>query len=151
MTVAILYATVSGNAEALAHEAGRRLEQAGLRSMVENMADFPPARLQEFDHALLMASTWGEGAPPPDAAAFCAAWHEPAAPRLPRLHYAVFALGSANYRNFCGCGRQLDEDLARVGAIRLLPCMAADAKFKQPFEKWLGEATSALAAGDTAR
>jgi sulfite reductase (NADPH) flavoprotein alpha-component len=151
MTVAILYATVSGNAEALAHEAGRRLEAAGVPSVVENMADFPPARLQEFDHALFIASTWGEGAPPPEAAAFCAAWQEPTAPRLPRLHYAVFALGSANYRNFCGCGRQLDEDLARAGASRLLPCALADTKFKEAFEKWLGQATLALTAGETAR
>lgn len=151
MTVAILYATVSGNAEALAQLAGERLEQAGLRSVVENMADFPPARLQEFDHALFIASTWGEGAPPPEAAGFCAAWQQPEAPRLPRLHYAVFALGSANYRNFCGCGRQLDEDLARAGATRLLPCTATDTKFKAAFEKWLGRVTLALTTGEQAR
>jgi sulfite reductase alpha subunit-like flavoprotein len=151
MTVAILYATVSGNAEALAHWAGQRLEQAGIRSEVENMAEFPPVRLQEFDQALFIASTWGEGAPPPDAAGFCAAWQKPDAPRLPQLHYAVFALGSANYRNFCGCGRQLDADLARCGASRLLPCTASDTKFKDAFAQWLGRVEVALQTREPAR
>lgn len=144
MSLAILYATVSGNAEALALFAARRLEQAGITSVVANVADFSAERLQEFDTALLIASTWGEGAPPPDAADFCAALQQPAARPLPRLRYAVFALGSSSYAVFCGCGRRLDEDLARCGARRLLPCAVGDLKPKAAFEKWLAAVISSL-------
>ena len=121
-TIAILYATVSGNAEALAELARKRLEAAGREVVAHNVADFPAARLAEFGTVLLIASTWGEGAPPPDAEAFCSALQDEEEWRLPDLRFAVFALGSSNYTKFCGCGRRLDEDLARRGASRLLPC-----------------------------
>jgi len=134
---AILYATVSGNAEALAQLAGERLQAAGRTLVVHNVADFPAARLREFGTALLIASTWGEGVPPPDAAEFCAALEQSGTLRLPHLRYAVFALGSSNYKDFCGCGRRLDENLERCGAMRLLPCVVSDTKFKTGFEDWL--------------
>jgi len=111
---------------------------------VANVADFPAERLQAFDTALLIASTWCEGAPPPDAADFCAALQQPAARPLPRLRYAVFALGSSSYAVFCGCGRRLDEDLARCGAQRLLRCAEGDLKPKAAFEKWLEAVTAVL-------
>jgi len=148
MSIAILYATVSGNAESLAQATAERLAAAGRRSVVENMADFPAARLREFDTALLIASTWGEGAPPPDAADFCAALRRHEALRLPQLRYAVFALGSSSYADFCGCGRRIDEDLAGCGAVRLLPRVESDTKFKAAFEKWLQAVTAALSAAE---
>ena len=58
--------------------------------------------------------------------------------------FAVFALGSSNYRKFCGCGRQIDEDLARRGAHRLLPCVEADTKFKARFTAWLDQVEAML-------
>ena len=146
MSVAILYATVSGNAETLAWAAAERLRTRGRRSAVENMADFPAARLREFDTALLIASTWGEGAPPPDAADFCAALRRHEALRLPQLRYAVFALGSSSYVDFCGCGRRIDEDLALCGASRLLPRAESDTRFKAAFEKWLEAVMAVLSA-----
>lgn len=144
MSLAILYATVSGQAEALAQFAAGRLEQAGISAVVENVADFPAGRLQEFDTALIIISTWGEGAPPPDAVDFCAALQKPEARPLPQLRYAVFALGSSSYTVFCGCGRRLDEDLARGGAQRLLPCAEGDLKCQAVFEKWLAAVVAVL-------
>ena len=144
MPIAILFATVSGNAETLARAAAERLAAAGRCSIVENVADFPAARLREFDTALLIASTWGEGAPPPDAVDFCSALQRPDTLRLPRLRYAVFALGSSSYGDFCGCGRRLDENLALCGATRLLPRAESDTKFKAAFAQWLGAVTAVL-------
>ncbi len=142
-SLVILYATVSGNAEALAELAAARL-QAVLAIEVHNVADFPVGRLGDFGTALIVASTWGEGAPPPEAVEFCTALHDHATHRLPRLRYAVFALGSSNYTVFCGCGRRLDEDLAACGAQRLLPRVESDLKFKQAFEQWLDRLAAVL-------
>ncbi len=143
-TIAILYATVSGNAEALAHLAGERLQAADRVIAVENVAEFPADRLRAADIALIIASTWGEGAPPPDAVEFCLALQEHEARPLPHLRFAVFALGSSNYRDFCGCGRRIDENLAKCGAVRLLPCTESDTKFKAKFEAWLGRVEAGL-------
>ena len=124
LRLAILYATVSGNAEELAHAA---------------------ARLAEFDAALVIASTWGEGVAPPDAEEFCAALGGGAALDLGRLNYAVLALGSSMYPDFCACGKRIDAGLAQRGAKRLVERVDCDTKFKADYERWLGAVESALA------
>ncbi|HLP25194.1 MAG TPA: flavodoxin domain-containing protein [Acidobacteriota bacterium] len=139
----ILYATVSGNAEDLAQAAAAEWSVKGRACVVENAADFPAARLREFDAALVIASTWGEGEAPPDAADFWAALGAPDL-RLETLRYAVLALGSSSYRDFCGAGRVLDERLAARGARRLLPRRDCDTKFKADFKEWLQQVEIAL-------
>ena len=142
--IAILYATVSGNAETLARLAGERLQAVGRTAEVSNVAEFAADRLGEFEAALIIASTWGEGAPPPDAAEFCVALQQHGTLRLPRLQFAVLALGSSNYKDFCGCGRRIDEDLEKCGATRLLPRAESDTKFKTAFENWLKQVEALL-------
>jgi sulfite reductase (NADPH) flavoprotein alpha-component len=142
--VTILFATVSGNAEELAGRAAEHLGAAGHATQVANVANFPAARLRETDTALIIASTWGEGEPPPDAADFCAALRAPAKLGLGHLRYAVLALGSSTYRDFCGCGRRIDEDLANCGARRLLARADCDTKYRAAFEAWLAQVEAAL-------
>jgi sulfite reductase alpha subunit-like flavoprotein len=143
--VTVLYATVSGNAEELAAHAAERLRAAGHAAQVDNVANFPAARLRETDCAFIIASTWGEGEPPPDAADFCAALKPGGKLRLEHLRYAVFALGSSSYKDYCGCGRRIDEDLAACGARRLCARGEGDTKYRAAFESWLARAMGALA------
>ncbi|MBA3848851.1 MAG: hypothetical protein C0502_02500 [Opitutus sp.] len=140
----ILYATASGNAEQLAHAAADELAADGHAPEVRNVADFPPGRLHECSVALFIVSTWGEGAPPPDAGAFCAAVGGHAPRDLGSLHYAVLALGSSAYADFCAAGRRLDADLARRGARRLVPRVDCDTKFKAGFARWLAAVRQTL-------
>ena len=142
--VTILYATVSGNAEELAAAAAARLRGEGHAVQVANVADFPAARLRETDMVLIIASTWGEGEPPPEAAGFCTALRAHDQLRLGHLRYAVLALGSSTYRDFCGCGRRIDEDLAACGAARLLARVECDTKYRAKFEAWLTDVIEAL-------
>lgn len=141
--LAILYATVSGNAEQLAQAAAEALRGADRACLVANVADFPVSRLRECEVVLVIASTWGEGEPPPDAVDFCAALAVPEL-RLEGLRYAVLALGSSMYREFCACGRVIDERLAARGACRLLPRRECDTKFKADFKAWLAQVEVAL-------
>lgn len=141
--ILVLYATVSGNAEALAHATATELRARGRACVVADAADFAAARLREFDVALVLASTWGEGEPPPDAATFYAALAAPTL-HLESLRYAVLALGSSSYRDFCAGGRLLDERLAACGAQRLLPRRDCDTKFKADFQAWLEQVDAVL-------
>jgi len=141
--VAVLYATVSGNAEELAHAVAQTLGGRGRDGVVANLADFPAARLGECDVALFIVSTWGAGEAPPDAADFFAALSAPAL-RLDGLRYAVLALGSSSYRDFCAAGRILDVRLAERGARRLLPRRDCDTKFKADFQEWLAQVDETL-------
>lgn len=141
--VSILYATVSGNAEELAFATADRLREVGWVPQICNVADFPAARLRETDIVLIIASTWGEGVPPPDAEEFCAGLADESL-HLDHLRYAVFALGSSSYPNFCGCGKSIDELLDRRGAVRLLRRVDSDTKFKSDFRRWLEEIEATL-------
>lgn len=140
----ILYATASGNAEQLAHAAAEALRADGHGPQVSNVADFPAARLREAGTVLLIVSTWGEGAPPPDAEEFCAALAAGAPGDLAGVRYAVLALGSAMYPDFCACGRRVDADLARLGAVALVPRGECDTKYKAGFERWLAAVRTAV-------
>ena len=139
----ILYATVSGNAEALAHAAAEQLGCGGYACVVANVADFTTARLREFDVALLIVSTWGEGVPPPEAEAFFSAVENPDL-AMGHLRYAVLALGSSSYADFCAAGRWLDERLAERGAQRLLARVDCDTKFRADFQAWLARVEAVL-------
>lgn len=141
--IAVLYATVSGNAEELAHAAAGELTANGRSCVVANLAEFSTARLAEFGATLFIVSTWGEGEAPPEAADFFAAVSESAL-RLEGLRYAVLALGSSSYRDFCAAGRTLDARLAERGARRLLPRRDCDTKFKADFKEWLQQVEIAL-------
>lgn len=144
MSIVVLYATVSGRAETLAELTLQRLGARGLEATLANVAEFSAQRLQDFDQAFLVASTWGEGAAPPDAADFLVALQGPPVLPLSRLSYAVLALGSRAYPEFCGFGRQLDAALEACGATRLLARVDCDTKLKADFERWL-EAVAAVA------
>lgn len=134
-TVTILYATVSGNAEELARLSAARLQGVGHVTELANVADWPASRLAAAGTVLIIASTWGAGRPPPDAEEFCTALQQP--PSLPALRYAVLALGSSSYPDFCACGRAIDEALEKCGAMRLLPRVDCDTKYRDGFEQWL--------------
>jgi sulfite reductase (NADPH) flavoprotein alpha-component len=142
--ITVLYATASGNAEQLAASTAERLGAAGWSVSLHNAADFPASRLREVPLVLIIASTWGDGGPPPDAAEFCAALVRDEPLGVERLRYAVLALGSSMYAQFCGCGRTIDERLAAHGALRLLPRVDADTKYKGAFGRWLGAVEEAL-------
>lgn len=142
--VALLYATVSGNAEELAHAAAAALQARGHECIVENLADVSVERLRAMPVALFIVSTWGEGVPPPDAEEFFAALKD-ASLRLDALRFAVLALGSSMYREFCAAGRILDERIAHRGAQRMLARRECDTKLKADFQEWLAEVEVALA------
>lgn len=137
LRIAILFATMSGNAETLAGLTAARLSRHGIRVEPANFADTDPAILEGLDIAILIASTWGDGRPPIDARDFNRGIAAPNAAALPGLQYAVLALGNKTYPDFCAFGRNLDETLARRGATRLIERVDCDQWLRGPFETWL--------------
>jgi len=137
LRIAILFATMSGNAETLAGLTAARLSRFGLKITPANCADTPVAILSELDIAILIASTWGDGQPPIDVREFFRGVTAPDAPALPGLQFAVLALGNKTYPDFCAFGRQLDQALARRGATRLLDRVDCDQWLRADFDAWL--------------
>lgn len=140
----ILYATESGNAEALAGKAQSLARRQGFRPSLLDMADATPADLAEVRSLLVIASTWGEGDPPQRAAAFYEALLAEGAPRLEKLRFSVLALGDSSYVNFCETGRRLDARLAELGAERAAALVECDLDFEAPAKAWTEGALAAL-------
>ena len=145
LPLTILYASESGNAEALAGAARKAAARMGFAARVLDMADTTPADIAKVPNLLLIAATWGEGDPPQRAEAFHAALMADDAPRFDTVNYAVLALGDRAYAQFCETGRQFDERLAALGGKRIAERVECDLDYKQPAKAWTETALRTLA------
>jgi sulfite reductase (NADPH) flavoprotein alpha-component len=136
--LSILYATESGNTEALAAAARKAAQKLGFAPRVLDMADTSPADLaKSAKNLVVLASTWGEGDPPQRAADFFTALMADNAPRFEGIRFAVLALGDRAYVNFCATGRQIDERLHALGGERIASRIDCDLDYEAQAATWL--------------
>lgn len=131
----IIYATQTGEAEALAHRTREALREAGVSARALALETVAPATLAALPRALFIASTTGEGDPPDIVAGFAQRVMGGTLP-LPNLRYAVLALGDRGYEDYCGFGRRLDEWLRAQGAQPLFPRIEVDDGDPAALETW---------------
>ena len=141
----ILFATESGNSEALANAAKKDAQKRGFAPRVLDMADIAPAALAEAENLLVIASTWGEGEAPQRAAPFMRALLAEDAPALEGVTFAVLALGDSSYAQFCETGRQIDARLEALGARRIAPRLDCDLDYEAPAATFIDSLFTALA------
>jgi sulfite reductase (NADPH) flavoprotein alpha-component len=140
----ILFATVTGNAERIAHRLAHKVQGCGFTARVMDMARCAPAILTEHRTVLIVASTCGNGEPPDDALPFWEALVHGNGLDLRGLKFSVLALGNLTYEHFCRCGRDFDAALERHGAKRLYPRIDCDAEYRQPARRWIDGVSEAL-------
>jgi len=133
----VLFATESGNSEALARKAAKDAGRLGFAARVLDAAEATPADLAKARNLLVVASTWGEGEPPQRAIDLLRALMADDAPRLDGVSYAVLALGDRAYAQFCETGIVLDDRLAALGARRAAPRIECDLDYEAPAAAWL--------------
>lgn len=134
--IAILYATMTGNARECAEKTATALRKAGLSARVHDLAHYDSRDLLQESTVLLAISTWGEGEPPDDGISFFDYVKDLGEATLDRLRFAVFALGDTGYDNFCQCGRDFDRMLEERGASRLLARVDNDVDFEEALACW---------------
>ncbi|CAM3824807.1 Nitrate reductase [Pseudomonas reidholzensis] len=133
----VLWASQTGNGEALAERCAQRLREAGLAVELSCMEAVSPSQLQGAASVVLIASTFGDGEAPDSGSAFWQALHGEQAGQCAELPYAVLALGDSSYGEFCGFGRKLDARLAELGGRRLLARVDCEPDFDAAFSAWL--------------
>jgi sulfite reductase (NADPH) flavoprotein alpha-component len=137
VSVLILYGTVTGNAEAVAKKLAEALRLTGLTVRVRDMAHCRPNVLAQANCVLVVASTYGDGEPPDDAAPFWEAVVHGNSLDLTGVRFSVLALGNTTYDHFCKCGRELDLALERHGVARLYPRIDCDVDYDAPAKRWM--------------
>jgi sulfite reductase (NADPH) flavoprotein alpha-component len=144
----VLYATESGNAEALATKAKQDAVKKGFAARVLDMGDAKVEQLKGAGTILVIAATWGDGEPPQRAAPFYRALMGDGAPRLDGERFAVLALGDSSYAQFCETGRALDARFEALGAVRAAERIDLDLDYEAAAKTWLGETLEKLAPKD---
>ncbi|MDR4432986.1 assimilatory sulfite reductase (NADPH) flavoprotein subunit [Bacillus tequilensis] len=135
--VTVLYGSQTGNAQGLAENAGKQLEQRGFQVNVSSMSDFKPNQLKKVNNLLIVVSTHGEGDPPDNALSFHEFLHGRRAPKLEDLRFSVLALGDSSYEFFCQTGKEFDQRLEELGGTRISPRVDCDLDYDEPAAEWL--------------
>lgn len=134
--IAVLYASQSGTAEALARKLAKELKSAGHAPSVSTLVGYTPAALAKESCALILASTYGDGDAPDGVQPFYEQLCLEHFPLMEKLSYAVFALGDRHYEHFCKFGADLDAKLAALGANPLSRRVDSDVDVDAPFAEW---------------
>ncbi|MGO4886780.1 assimilatory sulfite reductase (NADPH) flavoprotein subunit [Anaerobacillus sp. MEB173] len=142
--VTVLYGSQSGNAQGLAVNAGKKLEDKGFQVTVSSMSDFKPNQLKKVKNLLIVVSTHGEGTPPDNALSFHEFLHGKRAPKLDDLRYSVLSLGDSSYEFFCQTGKDFDKRLGELGGKELYQRVDCDLDFDEPAAEWLDGVISSL-------
>lgn len=136
-SILILFATMTGNAEYVAKAIADAARLRGYAPTLANVCDFATSDLAFTSRVLLVASTYGEGDPPPDAEDFQDWLRAQEAPLLAGKRFSVYALGDTSYDEYCGFGKRLDREFERLGAQRVADRSDNDLDYEAGLTSWL--------------
>ncbi|MCJ2111619.1 flavodoxin domain-containing protein [Methylobacterium sp. E-025] len=141
----IIYASESGNCEALAGTVAKLARKQGFKPKVIDFADLDLAVLPKAGKLVAIAATWGEGEPPARATHAYNALMGDGAPRLDGVEFAVLALGDTSYAEFCAIGKALDARFEALGGKRAAERADLDLDYETPAAAWIKDTLKALA------
>lgn len=116
--VLLVYATMSGNTEAMADLIEKGLTEAGGSVDRHEAMDIDAELLKDYSHIMLGAYTWGDGDLPDD---FIDLYEEMEELDLRGKAFAVFGSGDTSYEHFCGAVDLIEEKVKELGGDIVLP------------------------------
>ncbi|KHT60671.1 FMN-binding protein MioC [Photobacterium gaetbulicola] len=144
--ITLITGSTLGGAEYVADHLSELLEQAGHSTEIINQAELE--QLPTDNIWLVVCSTHGAGEFPDNFQPFVEQLTNQQ-PDLARLHYGVIGLGDSSYDTFCAAAKNIDQQLAKLGAIRLGERLEIDVSQdpvpEDPAEAWLENWKNSLA------
>jgi sulfite reductase (NADPH) flavoprotein alpha-component len=141
----IVYASESGNSEALAGNVAKLARKQGFKPKVVDFSDLNVATLPKAGKLVAIAATWGEGEPPARAVRAYGELMGEGAPRIDGVEFAVLSLGDT----FCAIGKALDARFEALGGKRAAERADLDLDFEKPAADWIKNTLKALAPAET--
>lgn len=140
----VLYATETGKSEGYAKKLCEIFGHA-FNAQVYCLADYDISSIEHEALLLVVTSTFGNGDPPENGEEFAKNLYTLKMNEngigngdAAKLRFAVFALGSSAYPNFCAFGKYVDNLLGELGGERLMKLATGDEMCgqEQAFRKW---------------
>ncbi len=145
-TITLISASQTGNARRLAEQLRDDLLAEKLSVNLVNAGDYKFKQIGQEKLLIIVTSTQGEGEPPEEAVALHKFLLSKKAPKFDDAAFAVFGLGDTSYEFFSKAGKDFDERLAELGAVRLLDRVDADVEYKEQAAAWRQRLTGILKA-----
>jgi len=135
--ICVLFGSETGNAQGLAGQAGDYLKNNSKYEVsVKDLGDVSISDLKSLDNILIVTSTWGDGEAPSNAGKILEDLQN-TKENLSSTSFAVFAIGSASFPQFCQAGIDFDTLLEKAGSKRLADLEMADEDYNEKFATWL--------------
>jgi sulfite reductase (NADPH) flavoprotein alpha-component len=134
--ITIAYGTETGNSKKLATSFAARAKKNGIQSKLVSLDQYRLSDLSKEEWFFTIISTQGEGEPPATAKKFYDHLHQENI-SLSSVRYGVLALGDTAYPLFCKAGEDVDAQLQRLGAIRVMPLHKLDTDYEVEAENWI--------------
>ena len=135
-SLTILYASVGGNARAVAEELAAGANTRGLASRLVSADQYRVRDLAKEKLLYLVVSTQGEGEPPESAHELFRYLKGKKPPKLDSLDYAIFGLGDSSYEFFNQAAKDLDRYLQAAGATAIAERIDADLDYATQTQAW---------------
>ncbi|MCS0433095.1 assimilatory sulfite reductase (NADPH) flavoprotein subunit [Vibrio diabolicus] len=152
--LSIIFASQTGNAKGVAEALEQEAKAEGIAVELFDASDYKGKNLAKETHAIIVASTNGEGEAPDNAIELHEFLQSKKAPKLSNLQYGVIALGDSSYEFFCQTGKDFDAYLSKLGATPFIDRLDCDVDYEAPAAEWrknaLGKVKDTLSSGTEA-
>ena len=141
--ITIVYGTETGNSKRLATDFAAKAKKLGHHAKIQGLDQYRLTDLSKEEYLLTIMSTHGDGEPPEAAKKFYDFVHKNEL-KLSKLKYSVLALGDSGYPLFCKAGEDVDEQLNKLGANRIVALQKCDVDYDVEAEEWFSKIITAL-------
>ncbi len=144
--ITLAYGTETGNAKKLATQFATAAKKKGLTVKLSGLDQYRLSDLPKEEHLFAVVSTQGDGEPPASAKKFFDHIYQEQL-SLPNLKFGVLGLGDTSYPLFCKAAEDLDAQIGKLGAKRIIPLQKCDTDYEAGANQWFEELLQVLSAG----
>lgn len=144
--ITIAYGTETGNSKKLAADFAAKAKKKGINAKLIGLEQYRLTDLAKEEYFFAVISTQGDGEPPASAKKFYDHIHGEGF-RLDKLKYGVLALGDTAYPLFCKAGEDVDLQLQRKGAQRIVSLQKCDTDYEIEAGHWFDQVLQKLHGG----
>lgn len=146
--ISILFGTETGNSKKVATEFAGQAKKNGVNVKLTSLDQYRINDLAKEEYLFIVISTQGDGEPPATAKKFYDHIHQQQM-NLDKIKFSVLALGDTSYPLFCKVGEDVDAQLVKLGAKRIVPLQKCDTDYAEDAAAWFVQVMKSLSDGGT--